>query len=441
MLIEQAPGRVALVTDAMAAAGADDGDYRLGSLNVSVRDGLAQLSGTSTIAGLDPHPGRGAAPRARDRHPGRRRGGRAHGGAGAGDRARRPARAPRAGVRCRHRRARRDPPRHRACGPPARGCADVGVPMYAVPEPGRPAHHRHRRQQRHSARRPTKRLAAAGAEVVMAVRTPSKGEAARAEIEAEVPGARLEVRRIDLAELASVREFAAGIVADGRPCTCCVNNAGVMAPPTRFETADGFELQLGSDFLGPFALTELLLPTLLAADDAARRDGVEHRRRDRAHPPGRPERRRGGDTCRSASTARRSSPNLLMATRLAEIATRARLGAAQRRRPPRLHAHQPADGGREPRAREAAPADPARGRSGRRMSCRAPSRCCSPTADPAAENGAYYGPRYMAVGPTRRVRLPDQRASLRRARRSGLPPRSSPGRACPRARCARCSSS
>ncbi len=51
LLLEQAPGRVALVTDAMAAAGADDGDYRLGSLNVSVRNGLAHLSGTSTIAG------------------------------------------------------------------------------------------------------------------------------------------------------------------------------------------------------------------------------------------------------------------------------------------------------------------------------------------------------------------------------------------------------
>jgi len=51
LLFEQAPGRVALVTDAMAAAGADDGDYRLGSLNVSVREGLAHLSGTSTIAG------------------------------------------------------------------------------------------------------------------------------------------------------------------------------------------------------------------------------------------------------------------------------------------------------------------------------------------------------------------------------------------------------
>jgi N-acetylglucosamine-6-phosphate deacetylase len=51
LLVEQAPGRVALITDAMAAAGAEDGDYRLGSLNVSVRNGLAHLSGTSTIAG------------------------------------------------------------------------------------------------------------------------------------------------------------------------------------------------------------------------------------------------------------------------------------------------------------------------------------------------------------------------------------------------------
>lgn len=51
LLFHEAPGRVALVTDAMAAAGASDGDYRLGGLNVSVRDGLAVLSGTSTIAG------------------------------------------------------------------------------------------------------------------------------------------------------------------------------------------------------------------------------------------------------------------------------------------------------------------------------------------------------------------------------------------------------
>ncbi|MGX9295640.1 SDR family oxidoreductase [Tsukamurella paurometabola] len=108
-----------------------------------------------------------------------------------------------------------------------------------------------------------KRLAAAGAAVVMAVRTPEKGEAARQEILAQVPGADLSVRRLDLADLASVRAFADGIVADGVAVDALVNNAGVMTPPERFETADGFELQFGSNFLGPFALTNLLLPVLL----------------------------------------------------------------------------------------------------------------------------------------------------------------------------------
>mgnify|MGYP003375912493 CR=1 FL=1 len=106
-------------------------------------------------------------------------------------------------------------------------------------------------------RETAKRLASAGAEVVMAVRTLAKGEAARDEILQEVPEARLEVRRIDLADLASVREFAASIAAEGRLDTL-VNNAGVMAPPDRLTTADGFELQWGSNFLGPFALTHEL---------------------------------------------------------------------------------------------------------------------------------------------------------------------------------------
>ena len=111
----------------------------------------------------------------------------------------------------------------------------------------------------------TKRLAAGGAHVVMAVRTIAKGEAARAEILAAHPHARLEVRRLDLADLASVQDFADGLVADGTPIDLLVNNAGVMTPPTRFTTADGFELQFGSNYLGPFALTMRLLPLLLAA--------------------------------------------------------------------------------------------------------------------------------------------------------------------------------
>jgi len=110
-----------------------------------------------------------------------------------------------------------------------------------------------------------RRLAEAGAHVVMAVRTVAKGERAREEILARHPGADLEVRRIDLADLASVGEFADGLIADGVPVDVLVNNAGVMAPPTRMSTADGFELQFGSNFLGPFALTTRLLPLVLAA--------------------------------------------------------------------------------------------------------------------------------------------------------------------------------
>jgi NAD(P)-dependent dehydrogenase (short-subunit alcohol dehydrogenase family) len=110
-----------------------------------------------------------------------------------------------------------------------------------------------------------KRLAAAGARVVLAVRTVAKGEAARAEILAEHPDAQLEVRRIDLADLESVREFADGLIADEPHLDLLVNNAGVMTPPSRFTTKDGFELQFGSNFLGPFALTLRLLPLVLAA--------------------------------------------------------------------------------------------------------------------------------------------------------------------------------
>lgn len=110
-----------------------------------------------------------------------------------------------------------------------------------------------------------RRLAEAGAHVIMAVRTVAKGDQARAGILARHPGASLEVRRVDLADLASVREFSDGLLGDGTPVDLLINNAGVMAPPTRMTTADGFELQFGSNFLGPFALTIRLLPVVLAA--------------------------------------------------------------------------------------------------------------------------------------------------------------------------------
>jgi NAD(P)-dependent dehydrogenase (short-subunit alcohol dehydrogenase family) len=109
------------------------------------------------------------------------------------------------------------------------------------------------------------RLAGAGAEVVLAVRSPDKGEVARAEILARYPEAVLTVRSVDLSDLGSVGELADAMLAEGRPLDVLVNNAGVMMPPKRMTTVDGFELQFGSNFLGPFALTLRLLPLLLAA--------------------------------------------------------------------------------------------------------------------------------------------------------------------------------
>ena len=93
-------------------------------------------------------------------------------------------------------------------------------------------------------------LAAKGARVVLAVRDTTKGETAAAELPGQV-----EVRKLDLADLSSVRDFASGW--DG-PIDLLINNAGVMIPPLS-RTADGFELQFGTNHLGHFALTNLLL--------------------------------------------------------------------------------------------------------------------------------------------------------------------------------------
>lgn len=114
-----------------------------------------------------------------------------------------------------------------------------------------------------------KRLAAAGADIVMAVRSLDKGEAAREEIREAVPDASIEVRRLDLSDLDVVRTFAEDLLDDGRPVHTLVNNAGVMTPPDRLTTADGFELQWGSNFLGPFALTNRLLPLLMRQESPA----------------------------------------------------------------------------------------------------------------------------------------------------------------------------
>ncbi|MBT2410767.1 SDR family oxidoreductase [Streptomyces sp. ISL-12] len=108
------------------------------------------------------------------------------------------------------------------------------------------------------------RLAAAGAEVVLPVRNPRKGEAALAAIRRTVPHAEVSLRELDLSSLASVAALGETLREEGRPVHLLVNNAGVMTPPDRQTTADGFELQFGTNHLGHFALVAHLLPLLRA---------------------------------------------------------------------------------------------------------------------------------------------------------------------------------
>jgi NAD(P)-dependent dehydrogenase (short-subunit alcohol dehydrogenase family) len=107
----------------------------------------------------------------------------------------------------------------------------------------------------------TRALAAHGAIVSMAVRDPERGEAAAARIRTSVPDADLEVLRLDLASLADVRRFAAEFLASHDHLDVLINNAGVMACP-QAATTDGFELQIGTNHVGHFLLTQLLDPVL-----------------------------------------------------------------------------------------------------------------------------------------------------------------------------------
>jgi NAD(P)-dependent dehydrogenase (short-subunit alcohol dehydrogenase family) len=105
-------------------------------------------------------------------------------------------------------------------------------------------------------------LAAKGAHVVLAVRDAAKGKQAAGEIKRVVPAAGLEVLSLDLASLTSVRRFAEAFPAAHSRLDMLINNAGVMAIPRRV-TTDGFEMQFGTNHLGHFALTGLLLPLIL----------------------------------------------------------------------------------------------------------------------------------------------------------------------------------
>ncbi len=110
-------------------------------------------------------------------------------------------------------------------------------------------------------------LAGRNAQVILAVRDVDKGEDAAQKIRREYPQAQVTVMLLDLSDLKSVRSFAQAFLAKYDHLNILINNAGVMALPAR-KTVDGFEMQFGTNHLGHFALTGLLLPVLKATPDA-----------------------------------------------------------------------------------------------------------------------------------------------------------------------------
>jgi NAD(P)-dependent dehydrogenase (short-subunit alcohol dehydrogenase family) len=110
-------------------------------------------------------------------------------------------------------------------------------------------------------------LAKVGAEVILAGRNAAGGAEAVARINAVVPGAAVRFAMLDLSDLASVRRFCDRLASERDTLDGLINNAGVMNPPKRMETVDGFELQLGTNYLGHFLLTAGLLPLLKRGKD------------------------------------------------------------------------------------------------------------------------------------------------------------------------------
>jgi NAD(P)-dependent dehydrogenase (short-subunit alcohol dehydrogenase family) len=253
----------------------------------------------------------------------------------------------------------------------------------------------------------TRRIAAAGGEVIMAVRTPAKGEEAKAEILRETPGAKLEVRQLDLADLDSVRAFAASIIDDGTPVDVLVNNAGVMIPPTRMLTKDGFELQFGTNFLGPFALTVLLLPRILESSAprvATMSSGVANAGRIAFDDLSRAKRYVPFSAYGQSKLA-----DMLMGMQLAEISREKNLGLLSTIAHPGYTRTNLQTAGRnlgKDAARQAQPRDRTF------IPSQSVDQGVEPllfaATDPAAEQGAYYGPRGFGglVGATKRTRIP-----------------------------------
>lgn len=110
-------------------------------------------------------------------------------------------------------------------------------------------------------------LSRAGARVIIAARNAERGEQAIARIRESVPDAKVQFEPLDLADLASVRSLARRLSQRLPRLDVLINNAALMAPPTRGVSADGFELQLATNYLGYFALTGLLVPLLRASPD------------------------------------------------------------------------------------------------------------------------------------------------------------------------------
>ncbi|QAY70832.1 SDR family oxidoreductase [Xylanimonas protaetiae] len=250
------------------------------------------------------------------------------------------------------------------------------------------------------------RLAGAGARVVLAVRDQGRGDAALAALHATHPRAQAEVRIVDLADLTSVRAFADGLHRDLDHLDTLVNNAGVMAVPTRHETVDGHELQWGTNFLGPLALTNLLLPLLLASPAprvATMSSGTANWGRIDLADPDRTRRYSASGAYAASKLA-----DLYLARHLAHVSDRRGWGLVSTAAHPgftrtNLQSAGPNLGRAKPRW------SPLQGM--RILPSMLPPEGAGPilfaAADPAAANGAYYGPtgRFTLVGEPGPARL------------------------------------
>ncbi len=111
-------------------------------------------------------------------------------------------------------------------------------------------------------------LARTGGEVILAGRNPQKGAEAVARIQAEVPSAKVRFEQVDLASLKSIADFATRLTGQRESLDLLINIAAVRTPPKRQATSDGFELQLGTNYLGHFALSAHLMPLLRKGNHA-----------------------------------------------------------------------------------------------------------------------------------------------------------------------------